>query len=60
MSEASIYKCPEPRCGGTLMIRTNRSTGNKFYGCSNYPRCKYTEKYQQDDEDIPDAASVWE
>lgn len=33
-------KCPE--CEGTLMERDGRY-GN-FYGCSNYPRCKYTEK----------------
>ena len=31
-------KCP--RCGGTL-IRRNGKYGT-FYGCSNYPRCKYT------------------
>ena len=29
-----------PRCGGILMLRTGRY--GKFYGCSNYPRCKYT------------------
>lgn len=30
--------CPE--CGGTLVLRNGRY-GN-FYGCSNYPRCKFT------------------
>lgn len=29
-----------PRCGGTLTLR--RGKYGKFYGCSNYPRCKYT------------------
>lgn len=29
-----------PRCGGTLTLRGGRY--GKFYGCSNYPRCKYT------------------
>ncbi len=29
-----------PRCGGKLVARTGRY-GN-FYGCSNYPNCKYT------------------
>ena len=29
-----------PKCGGTLVLRSGRY-GN-FYGCSNYPKCKYT------------------
>lgn len=29
-----------PRCGGKLVLRSGQY-GN-FYGCSNYPRCKYT------------------
>ena len=29
-----------PKCGGTLVPRSGRY-GN-FYGCSNYPKCKYT------------------
>jgi hypothetical protein len=31
-----------PRCGGKLVIR-NGKYGN-FYGCSNYPECRYTKK----------------
>ena len=34
-----------PRCGGRLVLRTARSgpnAGRQFYGCSNYPRCRYT------------------
>lgn len=33
-----------PRCGGTLVLRTAKkgpNTGNSFYGCSNYPKCRY-------------------
>jgi hypothetical protein len=33
-----------PHCGGTLIIRTatrGANAGNRFYGCTNYPRCKY-------------------
>ena len=30
-------KCP--RCGGNLVLRDGRY--GRFYGCSNYPRCKY-------------------
>ena len=36
-------KCP--KCNGKLVIRTATkgvNAGNQFYGCSNYPKCKYT------------------
>lgn len=39
----SVEVCP--RCGGRLVLRTARKgprAGSRFYGCSNYPRCKYT------------------
>ena len=29
-----------PRCGGKLVLRTSKN-GSQFYGCSNYPRCKF-------------------
>ncbi len=40
------WDCPE--CGDTLaagimVIRENKKTGKKFYGCSNFPSCKCTE-----------------
>ena len=31
-----------PKCGGSLVLRNGRY-GN-FYGCSNYPKCKYTQR----------------
>lgn len=34
-----------PVCGGQLVLRTAKkgpNAGNQFYGCSNYPKCKYT------------------
>ena len=34
-----------PRCGGRLVIRTvknGENSGHQFYGCSNYPKCRYT------------------
>jgi len=37
-----IPKCP--RCNGNLVLRTatkGANVGNHFYGCSNYPKCKY-------------------
>lgn len=33
-----------PRCGGELVLRTatrGANVGSQFYGCSNYPRCRY-------------------
>ncbi len=33
-------KCPY--CNGNLVERINKKNNTKFYGCSNYPRCKYT------------------
>lgn len=31
-----------PRCGGSLVLRKGQS--GSFYGCSNYPKCKFTKK----------------
>ncbi len=34
-----------PRCGGELVMRTVRrgeNAGTLFYGCSNFPKCRYT------------------
>ncbi len=31
-----------PRCGGKLVLRTSKKDGSKFYGCSNYPNCRFT------------------
>jgi len=34
-----------PKCGGNLLERTvqkGRGAGDKFIGCENYPRCRYT------------------
>lgn len=45
----NIYKMQEqlqqgicPRCGGKLVLR--KSKNGLFYGCSNYPECKFTKK----------------
>jgi len=34
-----------PKCGSELVLRVAKkgaNTGNQFYGCSNYPKCRYT------------------
>lgn len=35
-------KCP--RCTATMVERTNRNSGEKFLGCSRFPKCKGTRK----------------
>lgn len=43
-SESQDRKCPQ--CGGKLVLRVAKKgdfAGNKFYGCSNYPKCKYVQ-----------------
>jgi len=51
--EAQTLKpCPGPdgtgcKYNGYLVVRRNRRRGNKFLGCSSYPRCQYTEPLYQ-------------
>ena len=37
---SDVHNCP--KCGGLLVERTGKY--GIFIGCSNYPKCKYTEK----------------
>ncbi len=39
-------KCPD--CGGMLVIRKNRRNGEAFYGCQNYPKCKFAKPMELD------------
>lgn len=32
------------KCGAEMAVRTNRKTGEEFYGCTNYPKCKNIQK----------------
>ena len=36
------FKCP--KCGASLKKITSKKTSKTFWGCSNYPKCKYTMK----------------
>lgn len=41
-----------PRCGGKLVLRTAAKgghRGNRFYGCSNFPRCRYIKNAYESD-----------
>lgn len=33
-----------PRCGAELVLRTSKTDGRQFYGCSNFPKCRFTKK----------------
>ena len=41
-SEAAAAPPPCPRCGGTMLRRSNRTTGKPFWGCAAYPKCRGT------------------
>jgi ribonuclease HI len=38
--DLEIEQCPN--CNGKLMVRNGKF--GKFYGCSNYPKCRFTKK----------------
>ncbi|HHY91975.1 MAG TPA: type I DNA topoisomerase, partial [Firmicutes bacterium] len=38
LREGTGVKCPE--CGGEILVRVSRR-GRRFYGCENYPRCRF-------------------
>jgi hypothetical protein len=40
LNKSKVDKCPY--CGGRLIEKSGQY--GKFYGCSNYPRCKFTKK----------------
>jgi len=45
-SQETANLCPD--CGGELVLRVARhgkNAGNKFWGCSNFPKCKFTKTY---------------
>lgn len=53
--ENSTVVCP--LCGAKLIIRTaakGQNQGRKFLGCSNYPKCRYTD-YNINDADLSDS-----
>ena len=47
--ESDVLKCP--RCGNPLVLRTatrGERAGTQFYGCSNYPKCKYIQNIDEE------------
>lgn len=44
-TKSTVDKKLCPRCGSELVLRTARSgahAGEQFYGCSAFPKCRYT------------------
>ena len=40
-----------PKCGSKLILRTARkgaNAGNQFYGCSSFPKCRYTQNEEKE------------
>jgi DNA topoisomerase-1 len=46
-------KCPECK-DGELVEKKARRRGNIFYGCSNYPKCKFTSAHKPVAEKCPE------
>ena len=36
-----------PKCEKQMLLKINRLMGNRFWGCSNYPRCRFTLKLEE-------------
>lgn len=46
-TKKAIQKGICPCCGGQLVLRIPKNGGSRFYGCSNYPKCRYTKPYNK-------------
>jgi ssDNA-binding Zn-finger/Zn-ribbon topoisomerase 1 len=44
--------CPD--CGAPLRLRRNRREKNLFVGCSDYPRCRFTEDHDEREGELLD------
>ena len=41
--EGEYWRPTCPSCGAKMVDRSTHKTGGRFWGCVNYPRCKYTQ-----------------
>ena len=37
-----LRRCPWPNCRKPTEVRENRTTGERYVGCTGYPRCRWT------------------
>ena len=51
-------KCPQCK-DGELVEKKARRRGNLFYGCSNYPDCKFTSAYKPIAEACPECGNPY-
>ena len=51
MQKAASFRVPVcERCGTNMVLRTGQSgtrKGQKFWGCSNFPACRYTKNFEE-------------
>ena len=46
-AKPEVQSAPEcPSCGARMVERSNRVSGNQFWGCSTYPDCKETQSWK--------------
>lgn len=45
-----------PLCGGKILVKRSKK-GNRFYGCSNYPKCNFVSWYEPTNEKCPECGS---
>lgn len=50
-AESGVDACPI--CDGAMRLRTNRVTGEQFYGCASYPSCTGTRQFSGDADEAP-------
>ena len=55
LTAPALVKCPQ--CGGDLIERHSK-TGRLFYGCSNYPTCRFVSWDKPTDEKCPQCGSM--
>ena len=49
--------CPEDGCTGEI-VKLKSKKGRIFYGCSNYPDCKFSSNYEPIDKRCPECGSI--
>jgi ribosomal protein S27AE len=53
--EIDSPKCP--KCGQSMILRTRKSDGNKFWGCKLFPACKGTLNYTEGESPVATAVN---
>jgi hypothetical protein len=48
-----------PKCGGPMVVRHNRKTGEAFWGCRNFPTCRGTRPYKGEGS-LPPEREFWD